>query len=201
MKQYQTVINAVLEYRYKKGIVRLDSSSGFYKGGKFLYIISFIWLMVFQLVYILGSTFLISADKLATNAKELFFSLLILTPLLVAGLVLLCLGKHAVALPFNVVLPILEMAQFYRNEQVSLSFLSHGLGSKFFWFHFAPSILIIICSLIVCLIGIKTTIDFNKDYKKIMESLYLRFKEDNPTSSEEDWNDYLINGEKTDGNA
>lgn len=201
MKKYQTVINEVLEYRYKKGIVRLDTSSGFYKGGKFLYIMSFIWLMAFQLLYILGSTFLISADKLATNAKELFFSLLILTPLFVLAFILLCLKKHAVALPLNIVLPILEMAQFYRNEMVSLGFLEKGILSKFFWFHFAPSILLIICALIVCLIGIKTTVDFNKDYKKIMESMYLRFKEENPNSSEEDWNNYLINGENADGNA
>jgi hypothetical protein len=201
MKRYQTIIDKVLEYRYKKGIVRLDTTSGLYKGSKLLYILSFVWLMLFQFIYILGSTFLFFADKLASNAEELFFSLLILTPLFIVGLVLLCLGKHAAALPFGVALPVLEMAQFYKNEMVSLSFLEKGILSKFFWFHFAPSILIIISSVIVCLIGIKTTCDFRKDYKIIMEKMYLKFKEENPNLGEEAWNNFLENGDKSNGNA
>lgn len=201
MKKYQAVCDRVNEYRYKKGIVRLDTSSGFYKGGKFLYILAFIWLMVFQLMYIAGSALLSSAGQLADNAKELLTSLLIITPLLIIGFVLLCIKKHAVALVFNIVLPLFEMAVFYKNEQVSLSFLEGWLTSKFFWFHFAPSILIIICSLIVCLIGIKTALDFNKDYKKIMESMYIKYNEDHPNSTEEDWQNYLKGGEKADAEA
>ena len=81
MKYYKSVLDRVEEYRYKKGIVRLNTDSSVYTAGKVLYILSFSWLILFQLIYILGGLLMLSSDRLADNATQLLIALGILTPI------------------------------------------------------------------------------------------------------------------------
>ncbi|MBO5200543.1 MAG: hypothetical protein J6B93_04610 [Clostridia bacterium] len=194
MKYYKSVLDRVEEYRYKKGIVRLNTDSSVYTAGKVLYILSFSWLILFQLIYILGGLLMLSSDRLADNATQLLIALGILTPISAIGLVLLCLKQHIASLSVTVLSAVLTMAVFYQNEQVQLSFVSGIFTSPFFWRHFAPAILLIIFAALACGIGIKTALDLKKDYKKVMESMFINFKEKFPEASDSQWQTYLSEG-------
>lgn len=197
MKKYQKVVDRVEEYRYKKGIVRVDTASSLYKTGKTLYIISFSWLMVFLLLYIMGITL-----QMATGYEIetiVLVSPIVIALLATAGLVLVCLKQHLIALITNILCSVFNIALFLGDENVLLGIIENGITSKFIWRHFAPAVFIIIFALVVCLIGIKTRCDFNKDYKKVMNSMYMKFKEENPIASDAEWQSYL-EGEEN-GNA
>lgn len=197
MKKYQKVVDRVEEYRYKKGIVRVDTTSSLYKTGKILYIISFSWLMAFLLLYIMGITL-----HMATGYE--IETIVLVSPIVIAlmataGLVLVCLKQHFIALITNILCSVFNIALFLGDENVLLGIIENGITSKFIWRHFAPAVFIIIFALVVCLIGIKTRCDFNKDYKKVMNSMYMKFKEENPIASDAEWQSYL-EGEEN-GNA
>ena len=194
MKYYQAVKTRVEEYRYKKGIVRLNTDSMAYTAGKVLYILAFSWMVLFQIIYILGGLLMLSGNNLADNATQLLIAVGILTPISAIGLVLLCLKQHIASLSVTVLSAILTMAVFYQNEQVQLSFLGGIFTSAFFWRHFAPAILLIFFAVITCGIGIKTALDFKKDYKKVMESMFIAFKEKHPEASDSQWHAYLSEG-------
>lgn len=196
MKKYQKVVDRVEEYRYKKGIVRVDTSSGLYKTGKILYIISFAWLMAFLLLYIMGITL-----QMATGYE--IETIVLISPIVIAviaivGLLLICFKQHLAGLIVSILYSALNIALFYRDENVLLGIIENGITSKFIWRHFAPAILIIVFALVVCIIGIKTRCDFNKDYKKVMNSMYIKFKEENPIASDAEWQSYLEGEENGD---
>ncbi|MBO5872669.1 MAG: hypothetical protein J6Q56_00500 [Clostridia bacterium] len=196
MKKYQKVVDRVEEYRYKKGIVRIDTTSSLYKTGKIFYIISFAWLMAFLLLYIMGITL-----QMATGYE--IETIVLVSPIVIAlmatvGLVLVCIKQHFIALVTNILCSAFNIALFLGDENVLLGIIENGITSKFIWRHFAPSALIILFTLIVCIIGIKTICDFRKDYKKVMNSMYIKFKEENPIASDAEWQSYLEGEENGD---
>lgn len=197
MKKYQKVIDRVEEYRYKKGIVRVDTSSNIYKIGKIFYILSFAWLMAFLLLYIMGVVL-----QMATGYE--IEAIVLISPVVIAflatvALVLVCLKQYLIGMITNIFCSALNIALFLGDENVVLGIIENGIASKFIWRHFVPSVLIILFTLVVCIIGIKTGFDFRKDYKKVMNSMYIKFKEQKPIASDAEWQSYL-EGEEN-GNA
>ena len=191
MKIYKLVADGVEKYRYKKGINRVDTSTGFYKIPKALYIVSFIWLAIPILLYIISCLIGMSAYPLAENAKDLLISESVCLPLIALGFFCLMKRWNIAALVFNIAPSVALMAALYRNENVSLGFLNDGMGTKYFWLHFAPAILIIVFALFASLVGFKTKLDFKKDYNKVLSSMYTRFIEENPNATDEEWTAHL----------
>ena len=203
MKIYRAVIKKVEETNYKKGITRIDTNSSFYKTGKVLYYIAFAWFMFFQTSYLFSNTAaFLFFKKAAENIHEsLYITSLIVFFMMIAGFVFIKLKQHVVAFVLNTAAAILQMSALHKNEMVSLAWLEHGfLSNKYFWFHYAPAILIILFALIIGIVGVKSYIEFKRDYKVAMNSMYTAYLEEHPNTSDIEWQEYLekLDAEKED---
>ncbi len=204
MKFYNCVIEKLETNNYKKGVTRLDTSSGYYKTGRVLYFLSLIWFGLFHILYLFANTAaIISSPRAAENIDNALYTVSwINLIILLIGLVSTILKVHLVALPLNTLACVLQMRYLYLNEEVNTyGFLENGiLNNKYFWFHFAPAILIILFSLILLIISLKTYIHFRKDYSATVSSMYDNYLETHPTVSGVEWQEYLKELDEKEGN-
>ena len=194
MKYYNSVLQKVEETNYKKGIVRVDTNSSIYKTSKILYYISFAWFMLFHGLYLLSnSTAFFFYKEAAKNIHtELFITSILVFALMISGLVCLKKNLQIPAFALTLVAGIAQIVTLNSNDNISLSFLDKGLlSSKFFWYHHAPITLLIIFSLIVFVIGVKTKIQLRKDYNKTLSSMFAAYSETHPTVSDAEWTTHL----------
>lgn len=194
MKYYKSVLKKVEETNYKKGIVRIDTESGIYKTSRLLYYIAFAWFMLFHGLYLISnSTAFFFYEKAAQNIHtELFVSAIIVFVFMIAAVVSVARGWHIAAGSLTLIGGVAQMVSFYSNDNVALAFLDKGvLGNKFFWFHFAPPILLILFVLIISTIGIKSSIQLKKDYTRALASMFTKYSEDNKGASDSEWTAHL----------
>lgn len=195
MKFYKSVIEKAEQTNYKKGIVRLDTKSGYYTAGKTVYYIAFVWFMFFQFAYLFSNTMaLLFYKKAAENIHmELYTAFWVSFVLMWAGFVFIKVKWHVAALVSNLAAAFSLITTLNTNEMVSLAFLEGGfLNNKYFWFHYAPSGLIAILTLVIAVIGIKTYIHFRQDYKKALASMFEDYLAcNNPNASDTEWKQYL----------
>ena len=195
MKFYKSVTARVEQENYKKGVNRLDTSSGYYRASKKLNLLSTIWLMIFQFGLIFGGT--TSLLIYTKNAKNLDMPLYIVTCIafvtVALSLYLIRRKLHAVALGLNLVVVFAQLIRIYHNDtETTNEFLNNGyLNNPKFWMYFVPGILICLFTLIICLIGIKTHLHFRKDYKAVLEKMYETYRVDNPEVSDVEWTQHL----------
>ncbi len=194
MKYYKSVIDKAEEINYKKGINRIDTKSGFYSTAKVLYYIAFAWFTFFQASYLFANTMaLLFFEKAGENVDTpLFVTSVIVFVLTVAALVFIKLKWHIAALVLNIGAPLAQIIALNRNEFVSLAFLEGGfLNNKYFWFHYAPAGLIMLFTLVVCIIGIKSYVYFKNDYKNAMSAMYTEYSETHAGISDIEWQQHL----------
>lgn len=194
MKYYNSVLQKVEETNYKKGIVRIDTNSGIYKTSKILYYIAFAWFILFHGLYLLSnSTAFFFYKEAAQNIHtELFITSIIVFAFMIAGLVCLKKNLQIPAFALTTVAGIAQIVTLNSNDNISLAFLDKGvLANKFFWFHHAPIGLLILFSIIVFIIGVKTKIELRKDYNRALSSMFSTYSETHPTVSDAEWTAHL----------
>lgn len=194
MKYYKSVLNKVQETNYKKGVVRIDTDSGIYRTSKILYYIAFAWFALFHGLYILSnSTAYFFYEAAAKNIHtELFVTSIIVLVFMIAALVFIKKNWQIPAFALSLVAGVAQITVLGSNENISLAFLDKGvLGNKFFWFHHAPIILLILFSLVVFIIGIKTKIQLKKDYNRAISSMFANYSETHPAVSDTEWTAHL----------
>lgn len=194
MKYYKSVIIKVEEYNYKKGVNRLDTESGGYKACKILYYIAFVWFAALQFMYLSSNTVALLFYKRSAQIIDmpLYITFWAATVLVVAGFVFVKMRWHIAAFAVNTVAPIAEMIMLHRNDDVSLRFLEGGiLNNRYFWSHYFPGGLIILFTLIICIIGVKSHIQFKKDYSVMLQKMYNEYSQKVGTVSDVMWQEYL----------
>ena len=194
MKRYKCVLKKVEETNYKKGIIRTDESGGGYRAARNLYVISFIWFMIFQTLY------------LVSNITYYFghpgFKHIINMPLLItAGIVFFMMIGALVAIRFKAQLitfgltlvgGVAEMTVLADVEELKFQTIERSIiATKYFWFHHAPIILMIFFSLILLGIGIVRRVNLKKDYNKAIASMFAKYSEEHPDSSDAEWRAHL----------
>ena len=195
MKMYKAVLAAVEENNYKKGVTRLDTSSGYYKSSKKLNILASIWLMFFQFAIIFGNTTaLLIYTKNAKNVDVALYITTCIAFLAVGASIYLIRRKlHAIALGINIAVVFAQITRIYRNDVETVNeFLNNGyINSSRFWMYIVPGILVCLFTLIICLIGIKTRVHLVKDYKAMLEKMYASYREEHPEVSDVEWTEHL----------
>lgn len=194
MKFYKTVINKAEEINYKKGVNRIDTNSSFYTVSRLLYYIAFAWFVFFQGSYLFSNTMALLFYKRAGENVDipLFVTSSVVFVLTVAALVFIKLKWHVAALVLNISAPLAQIITLGHNEDVSLAFLEGGfLNNKYFWFHYVPAVLIMLLTVIICIIGIKSYIHFKDDYKNAMAKMYIEYSSTHPGISDIEWQQYL----------
>ena len=196
MKFYKSVLRRMEEDNYKKGVSHLDMKSGYYKTGRVLYLLSFIWFMVFHTLFLFAhSMFMLShdADVNKTIDTPLLITSWAVFAALIVGFVLGCFKWHFLAAPLNVAACVVQMVRLYKNENVAThGFLENGiLNNKYFWFYYAPSILIIVFSLILLAVYLNDRINYRKDYNRTMASMFEDYKNEQPNVTGTEWQQHL----------
>lgn len=196
MKFYKSVKLRMEEDNYKRGIVRVDMTSGYYKTGKLLYFLSLIWFFVFSGLLLLAHTFFMLSHNDRID-RTVDMPLLITTwsvfAALLVGAVLIQFKLNIIAVPINVAACIVQMVRLYKNENVATyGFLENGiLNNKYFWFYYAPAILIIVFSLFLLYVWLNDRINYRRDYNRTMASMLEDYKNEHPDVSTIEWQAHL----------
>ena len=193
MKKNPHVLKLVEDYRYRKGIVVTDEKSITYKVSKIIYFISVLWTFVFNSLFIIGS--FISYNFSETDVKLIpAITLLIATVMLIAGFILIIKKLYIPAAILNVFSIVLGTVQFYTLLLSDLQ-LTRSITHFFYWRHFFPAIILLATVAILCVIGIKCKTLLNRDYKKVLEKLYIKNKDKFSNITDDEWQELLESGE------
>lgn len=193
MKKNPHVLALVDKYRYRKGLTITDEKSTFYKIFKIIYIISIIWTFVFNGLFLIGN--LVSLEFAEVKIKTTpAITQLIATLLLIIGFVLILKKIYIAGGILNILSTVMGTVQYYTLLLNDIQ-LNGGIKHFFFWRHFAPAVVLIITCVVLCYIGIKAKILLNRDYKKMLERLYIKNKDKLVDTSDEGWQELLENGE------
>lgn len=193
MKKNPHILALVDKYRYRKGIVITDEKSGIYKGFKITYIISVLWTFIFNSLFLIGNlvTLQFSETEIKTTPA---ISELIATVLLIVGFVLILKRLYIAGGILNILSTIMGTVQYYTLLLNDIQ-LSGGITHFFFWRHLAPAVILLITCFVICFIGIKAKMFLNRDYKKMLERLYIKNSEKLADINDEGWQELLESGE------
>lgn len=193
MKKNPHILALVDKYRCRKGIVITDEKSGFYKGFKIVYIISVLWTFVFNSLFLIGNliTLQFSETKIKTNPA---ITQSIATLLLIVGFILILKKLYIPGGILNILSTLIGTAQYFTLLLNDIQ-LNGGITHFFFWRHLAPAVILIITCSVLCFIGIKAKVLLNRDYKKMLERLYIKNSEKLVNTSDDGWQELLESGE------
>ncbi len=193
MKKNPHILDLVEKYRYRKGITVTDEKSSIYKTFKIIYIVAALWTFVFNSLFLIGNlvTLEFSESKIKTTPA---ITQAIATLLLVVGFILLLKKLYIAGGILNIVSTVMGTVQYYTLLLSDIQ-LKGGITHFFFWRHFAPAVILIVACIVISYIGIKAKILLNRDYKKMLERLYIKNKEKLAVLNDEDWQELLESGE------
>ncbi len=203
MKKNQAVLNRVYKYRERKGIKITDTDSVIYKVFKAVYIFGMIWFFATSLLYILGQCLQLS-DSLASKAVLMspFYLICSSTFALVIGTVLLLKFKmHITAGIINIT--ALTIAGYEFNYLLVGYNAGIDGASKFWLRHGAAGAVMALGCIVLCFIGIRAKAILNKDYKRVLEIIYINNKERLSSSNDSEWDKIIgeISDSEIDGIA
>ena len=193
MKYYKCVLKKVEETNYKKGIVTFDETSSFYRTSKALYILSFIWFIFFHSSYLLGNlgTLLYPRSIPNVNVPLVITSCIVLV-VMIAALVLIKYKKQILTFALTAVggigqIVALSFLQDLKNQTIEHSIIA----TKYFWFHHAPIILMIIFAAAMLYVDIARRRYLKMDYEDALQSMFIKYSEEHPGASDTEWAAYL----------
>ena len=187
------ILELVNEYRYRKGIVVTDEKSFVYKVFKIIYLIAFLWTFIFNALFTIWSFVSYNFSEITVNITPAI-TLIIATVFLIAGLILIMTKLYVPAGILNVFSIILGTVQYYTLLSSDIQ-LQGGITHFFYWRHFFPAIILLISVTVICVIGIKSKILLNRDYKKVVEKIYIKNKDQLSNITDDDWQKLLESGE------
>ncbi len=192
MKKNSAVLKRVEKYRERRGIRIIDQKSKLYLISKVMYITSFAWFILFHLFYVIGIGVALSASTVEHPIKIIANEVYVIigtTVAMTVGFVLVLLKKHLAGGIINLIVLPVDVYQFY----VLLILKGREIDSmtKFIWRHLVPSVLMLVFCTILCVIAFRVKALLNRDYKRVLEALYITHKERLGSGSEEEWEELL----------
>ena len=194
MKYYKCVLKKVDEINYKKGITKLDESSGLYRASKILYIISFAWFVLFQALYLIANYIVLigNENSIRNINTPLLITSSIVFVMMIAALVFVKYKWQMFTFGLTVIGGIAQIIMVGRVDNFRLETIEHSIiATKYFWRHHAPIILMIIFAAVMLYVGISRRRYLKSDYERALNALYIDFSKDNPTASDTEWTAHL----------
>ncbi len=194
MKYFKFIKPRIEEYKYKKGVNRLDTDSGEYKTAKVFYFVFYAWFMLFQAAYLFSNTVaFISYQKAAANVDvTLFITSWVVFVAYIAVFVLLKSKKHLPVFILNTAAGIAQMIALYKlTDQVPIAMLEGWFNNRYFWMHYIPAILMILVGAFICFIGFKSYFHFRKDYSAVLALMLEEYKREHGSVSDTEWENHL----------
>lgn len=187
MKKNQAVLNRVYKYRERKGIKITDTDSGLYITFKVIFILGFVWLMAMQSMYLLGQLLQFTDAAAAKGVLMMpFYLICAATVVIILGFILLLTFKQHIA---GGVLELVGLTVTGYEFHYLLVEVNGGIDSLtyFWWRHGVPAAIMMLCCAVMCFIGIRAKYCLNRDYKRVLEIVYINNKERLSTATDEDW--------------
>ncbi len=193
MRYYKCVLKKVEETNYKKGIVSFDETSSFYRTSKALYILSFIWFMIFHSAYLLGNLGAFLYPRSIQNINQsLFITSWIVLAVMIAALVLTKYKWQILTFGLTTAGGIAQMVMVGKVDEFRNQTIEHSIiATKYFWFHHAPIILMIIFAAAMLYVGISRRRYLKMDYEDALRSMFAKYSEENPGASDTEWTAHL----------
>lgn len=191
MKANKNMLEYIEKYKQKRNIRFAEVDGLLYRSLKGVYTLGFIYLLVFQSLYLL-SLLTLSEEKLSAS-MNIVISAIIFTFGILLGFVFsltkLKLTGCLLTLPFAA----LNCALFYKiswTAEVSKEFL--GTAVHFYYRFAVPTLLILFAVIFMIVIDIRAKIKNKKLYNHLLGELYRSHKTDELTSlSTEEWENIL----------
>lgn len=192
MKKYDGVLKRVKDLEEKKGIVYAKVGGKLYSTLNVLYIISGIWTLIMNLLFITGFLLLYSGKENFSEVKSFIIAVSVATALIIVGYILkrfkLNLTGGIISLvPLVFLIPL--FASISKDATVVLGFKLY-----FYWRHLIPLLLMIIFIVWMTVIALRERIKLNRQYKKVVENLFAMYSqkiEDGSEITEEQWENFL----------
>lgn len=194
MKHYKSVYKKAAEINYKRGITTVDEESSLYRTLKVLYILSFVWFVLFQGLYLISNiTVYLGYPASIQNINiPLFITSAIVLPVMITALVFTKYKMQMIPFFLTLAGGITQIVFVNQVDELKLQTVEHSIiATKYFWRHHAPIILMIIFALGMLIIGITRRRYEKGDYQGALSAMFTAFSEENPTASDNDWTAYL----------
>ena len=187
---YEGVLKRVRQLEEKNGIKYAKTDGKLFTTLKVINVISFIWAMVMNLLYVAGCLLIYSFEE----HKEAFYGYVIpiavCTIAIIVALVFLKFRKYLISGILNVAPSVVMLVLFGSISTDTFGFL--GLASWYYWRHFAPLVLIILTAFFMAYIAIRADLKLKKMYKKVTENIFNQYG-DVENLTDEQWDEFLKN--------
>ncbi len=186
MKKNVAVLHRVEKYRERKGIRVADSNGKLYLFFKIMYILSFVWFAAIHFLYFAGELLVIYDPEMsATVSMTEFYIVAAATVLIILGFIFMLKRRQEVGGIMTVLALPVDTYQFYNL----LILTNKDIDSEniFLWRHLMPAILMLVFGILMCVIAIRAKALLNRDYKRVLEALYITHKDRLGSGTEADW--------------
>ena len=201
MVKYDGVLKRVREMEEKKGVVYAKPDGRLYKVLRIFFLLAFMYNFFMNLCYIAGM-FLYFEEGIykSTDNFSNMITILVLTALSIAGLVLLYCKIHSVSALLNT-LPIIATLFVYgpllKPDGTTLSTdIMFGYKEVYFWRHLIPVTVLLVLAVWLAVIALRAKKIGDNMYKKVVDDLFEIYKnehKDEEIVSAEGWEEYLKN--------
>ena len=196
MKMQEGVLRRVRAVEEKNGIKYAKTDGRLYKTLRTFYIIIFAYTMVINLFYIMSRAFVYGGTDGFKDIANCFISVCICTGLMIAGFVLSFFRFKTAAGIMSIVPEIFLIPVFGVELRDSLGFM--GFKTLFYWRHLVPLALLAILMTATTVIALRAKFKTEKQYKKVTDNLYKRYKESGADISDGQWEEFLSNYDPND---
>lgn len=194
MKYFKFAKPRIEEYKYKKGVNRLDTDSSEYKAAKVFYFVFYAWFMLFQIAYLFSNTavYIFYQNVIEYVNKPLYITSWFVFAAYIAVPILLKFKIHLPVFILNISAALAEMIVLYKcTDQVPVAMLEGWFNNRYFWMHYIPAILMILVGTFVCFIGFKSYFHFKKDYAAVLTNMLEQYKSEHESVSDTEWENHL----------
>ena len=203
MKKNENILNRLEQYKYKRGISYATTDGKLYKGLRIFTTLSFIYFIIFNLLFLLAELMMISLNNVKfSDVQGIVISVATCTVLIIAGYILNC-TKFRLAGAILPLLPLIfNILVFYQavsnasntSGVLDTSNYIFNLPPFFYYRHLIPTVLLFVGFAFMAIIDIRARQKTNKLYRHLTESLYLQYKpEERSELTDEDWDNFLNN--------
>lgn len=199
MKTNKAVLQRVAKYRERRGFKIVDSNSKFYKFIKIMYILAFAWFAAMLTLLIIPIW--VWPEEMARGFDMLHKCVVtgVYAGSIAACVTMLC-RQHVAAALLNAVFPVAALIELkylmhnnrtYGIDDTTYDFFGDELLADYVWRHAAPAVLMMVFCLVLCIIYFREKYLFRRDYNKVLDALYITYKDRLGSGTEEEWQNLL----------
>jgi len=199
MKKYNGVILKTQMYEYKKGIEYAKPETKLYKWLRALNTVVFAYTSFLNLLFVLGMLLHIEAGTLTMkDVGKNIYTVGIATIMALIGIIFMYCKLYItaeilciVSLPATIfIYAPLMVESMYPLEGW------FGYKESFYWKHFLPVVFVVMLSVWMLVIVIRSKVLFDRNYKKVCDDLFEVYKSklgEDEVVTEEGWQNFLEN--------